>query len=110
MGLGVGFSRPGVALLPVHGGGCVLVAPAGARLVSIPSDRSRKCSGYILMTSEGGDLATTGGAFGGALEGRGEDAAGGVDAAAAGVDLATAAGGVDAAAVKMSKSSSYSES
>ena len=75
MGLGVGVSRPGVALLPVHGGGCALVATAGARLVSIPSDRFRKCSEYILMTSTGGALATEGGALGGALEGRGEDAA-----------------------------------
>ena len=75
MGLGVRVSHPGVALLPVHGGGCALVAPAGAWLVSIPFDRFRKCSGYILMTSAGGDLATTGGALGGALEGRGEDVA-----------------------------------
>ena len=86
MGWGVRVSRPGVALLPVHGGGCALVAPAGARLVSIPSDRSRKCSGYILLKAAGGDLATAGSALGGALAGRGEDAAGGVDAAAAGVD------------------------
>ena len=68
MGLGVGVSRPGVALLPVHGGGCALV---------IPPDRSRNWSGYILMTSAGGALAAAGGALGsagGALEGRGEDA------------------------------------
>ena len=95
MGSGVRGTRPGVALLPVHGGGCALVAPADARLVSIPSDRSRKCSGYILMTSAGGGLATAGGALGGALEGRG--------------DLATAgdasAGAEDAAAAKMSMSS-----
>ena len=58
-----------------------------------------------MLRAAGGDLATAGGALGGALEGRGEDAAGGVDAAAAGGDLATAAGGVDAAAVRMSKSS-----
>ena len=69
------------------------------------SDKSRKCSGCILLRNAGGDFATAGCALGGALEGRGEDAAGGVDAAAAGIDLATAAGGVDAAAVRMSKSS-----
>ena len=105
MGWGVRVSLPGVALLPVHGGGCALVAPAGARLVTIPSDRSRKCSGCILLRNAVGDLATAGGALGGALEGRGEDAAGGVDAAAAGGDLATAAGGEDAAAAKISMSS-----
>ena len=74
----VRFSRPGAALLPVHGGGCVLVATAGAGSVSIPPDRSRNWSGYILVTSAGGALAAAGGALGsagGALEGRGEDAA-----------------------------------
>ena len=78
MGLGVGFSRTGVALLPEHGGGCVLVATAGAGSVSIPPDRSRNWFGYLLMTSAGGALAAAGGALGsagGALEGRGEDAA-----------------------------------
>ena len=77
MGLGVGFSRTGVALLPVHGGGCVLVATAGAGSVSIPPDRSRNWFGNLLMTSAGGALAAAGGALGsagGALEGRGEDA------------------------------------
>ena len=77
MWLGVGFSRTGVALLPEHGWGFVLAATAGARSVSIPSDRSGYWSGYILMTSAGGALANAGGALGnagGALAGRGEDA------------------------------------
>ena len=77
MWLGVWFSRTGVALLPEHGWGCVLAATAGARSVSIPSDRSGYWSGYILMTSAGGALANAGGALGnagGALAGRGEDA------------------------------------
>ena len=75
MWLGVGFSRTGVALLPEHGWGCVLAATAGARSVSIPTDRSGYWSGYILMTSAGGALAKAGGALGnagGALAGRGE--------------------------------------
>ena len=75
MWLGVGFSRSGVALLPEHGWGCVVAATAGARSVSIPSDRSGYWSGYILMTSAGGALANAVGALGnagGALAGRGE--------------------------------------
>ena len=55
------------------------------------------------MSDAGCAFAT--GILGGALEGRGEGAAGGVEATAFGVALATVAGGVDAAAVRMSKSS-----
>ena len=72
-------------------------------MCSISSDRSLKLSWCISMSDAGGAFATC--VLGGALEGRGEGAAGCVGAAATGVAFATVVGGVDPATDWESKKS-----